>query len=117
MYLVTIFYLLFFFFSSRRRHTRLQGDWSSDVCSSDLCFTKAIYLKGVRRTLDSSRESGGPGHEHSDSSGREYSAMSSATNAYGDGKAAKRIVNALLKERSGTELSGCIAAVSFREEA
>src|SRR3989454_6686321 len=26
----------FFFFSSRRRHTRLQGDWGSDVCSSDL---------------------------------------------------------------------------------
>src|SRR5256885_10576426 len=25
----------FFFFSSRRRHTRLQGDWSSDVSSSD----------------------------------------------------------------------------------
>src|SRR6266446_6142951 len=30
------FYFFFFFFSSRRRHTRLQGDWSSDVCSSDL---------------------------------------------------------------------------------
>src|SRR3989454_4926507 len=29
-------YCVFFFFSSRRRHTRLQGDWSSDVCSSDL---------------------------------------------------------------------------------
>src|SRR2546426_12563028 len=29
-------YFFFFFFSSRRRHTRLQGDWSSDVCSSDL---------------------------------------------------------------------------------
>src|SRR2546426_5095640 len=28
--------MFFFFFSSRRRHTRLQGDWSSDVCSSDL---------------------------------------------------------------------------------
>src|SRR2546426_9082993 len=28
--------VLVFFFSSRRRHTRLQGDWSSDVCSSDL---------------------------------------------------------------------------------
>src|SRR5256885_221564 len=27
--------VLKFFFSSRRRHTRLQGDWSSDVCSSD----------------------------------------------------------------------------------
>src|SRR2546426_1495479 len=31
------FYAFVFFFSSRRRHTRLQGDWSSDVCSSDLC--------------------------------------------------------------------------------
>src|SRR5256885_6507939 len=29
-------YRVKFFFSSRRRHTRLQGDWSSDVCSSDL---------------------------------------------------------------------------------
>src|SRR5690348_12330896 len=28
--------LLYFFFSSRRRHTRWTGDWSSDVCSSDL---------------------------------------------------------------------------------
>src|SRR5690348_17623115 len=28
--------LLCFFFSSRRRHTRWTGDWSSDVCSSDL---------------------------------------------------------------------------------
>src|SRR5437762_10518701 len=26
----------FSFFSSRRRHTRYIGDWSSDVCSSDL---------------------------------------------------------------------------------
>src|SRR5688500_20150835 len=25
-----------FMFTSRRRHTRLQGDWSSDVCSTDL---------------------------------------------------------------------------------
>ena len=25
-----------FFFSRRRRHTRYIGDWSSDVCSSDL---------------------------------------------------------------------------------
>src|SRR6266581_6598632 len=27
---------MIFFFSSRRRHTRWTGDWSSDVCSSDL---------------------------------------------------------------------------------
>src|SRR2546429_3575455 len=29
--------VFFFFFSSRRRHTRCSRDWSSDVCSSDLC--------------------------------------------------------------------------------
>src|SRR5688500_6629313 len=34
-----------FFFSSRRRHTSLQGDWSSDVCSSDLPRRRA----GLRR--------------------------------------------------------------------
>src|SRR5499425_3418369 len=28
--------MFYFFFSSRRRHTRYIGDWSSDVCSSDL---------------------------------------------------------------------------------
>src|SRR6266446_5904312 len=36
--------MFFFFFSSRRRHTRLQGDWSSDVCSSDLShFSSSGY--------------------------------------------------------------------------
>src|SRR5256885_6484249 len=38
-----------FFFSSRRRHTRLQGDWSSDVCSSDLMLSDgagAVLLGG-----------------------------------------------------------------------
>src|SRR2546426_4087966 len=45
---------MFFFFSSRRRHTRLQGDWSSDVCSSDL---KAVPIEllgnyGARFTWD-----------------------------------------------------------------
>src|SRR2546426_775397 len=37
----------FFFFSSRRRHTRLQGDWSSDVCSSDL-YEPAAALERAR---------------------------------------------------------------------
>src|ERR1039457_6624619 len=32
-----------FLFSSRRRHTRLQGDWSSDVCSSDLSNAYADF--------------------------------------------------------------------------
>src|SRR2546430_2335467 len=34
--LVCLFFC--FFFSSRRRHTRFDCDWSSDVCSSDLCY-------------------------------------------------------------------------------
>src|SRR6266516_4691646 len=29
-------FFVFFFFSSRRRHTISYGDWSSDVCYSDL---------------------------------------------------------------------------------
>src|SRR5256885_3856378 len=40
---------VFFFFSSRRRHTRLQGDWSSDVCSSDLAL--ALRLEELRDVL------------------------------------------------------------------
>src|SRR2546426_2331281 len=41
---------VFFFFSSRRRHTRLQGDWSSDVCSSDLRRTGYVArAAGPRR--------------------------------------------------------------------
>src|SRR5688500_19187933 len=36
MFIEWILQHMLFFFSSRRRHTRLQGDWSSDVCSSDL---------------------------------------------------------------------------------
>src|SRR5690348_17724503 len=34
--LFRLMFVFFFFFSSRRRHTRWTGDWSSDVCSSDL---------------------------------------------------------------------------------
>src|SRR5919106_2859100 len=36
-----------FFFSRRRRHTRLQGDWSSDVCSSDLPSGRAAPMGPV----------------------------------------------------------------------
>src|SRR5438876_10372057 len=34
--------LFLIFFSSRRRHTRWTGDWSSDVCSSDLILKSEI---------------------------------------------------------------------------
>src|SRR5437763_16919925 len=44
----------YFFFSSRRRHTRYIGDWSSDVCSSDLSRVpgraKISHGEGSRRT-------------------------------------------------------------------
>src|SRR5580704_14115283 len=39
---------MFFFFSSRRRHTRWTGDWSSDVCSSDLGAGSAPRDRGRR---------------------------------------------------------------------
>src|SRR2546426_886297 len=42
---------LLFFFSSRRRHTRLQGDWSSDVCSSDLVVVIADRYAHAEQTL------------------------------------------------------------------
>src|SRR5574340_1179669 len=38
----TIKFKMSFFFSSRRRHTRSFGDWSSDVCSSDLADRAAL---------------------------------------------------------------------------
>src|SRR4051794_22526432 len=41
---------LFFFFSSRRRHTRWTGDWSSDVCSSDLARCTRASNQGVVQT-------------------------------------------------------------------
>src|ERR1039457_2541927 len=71
----------FSFVSSRRRHTRLQGDWSSDVCSSDLvficagpCFRVGWRYDGgtkgssgsaelpLRRVCSRPPEEGSPGH-------------------------------------------------------
>src|SRR5205807_3934980 len=53
---VLCFFFFFFFFSSRRRHTRLQGDWSSDVCSSDLSRASirrtAVWRRASRPPFD-----------------------------------------------------------------
>src|SRR5437867_12363430 len=54
MMIIYIRYFFFFFFSSRRRHTRSYGDWSSDVCSSDLHAT-AGRLHAHRRPEDRGR--------------------------------------------------------------
>src|SRR5690554_7698085 len=41
-----------FFFSSRRRHTSCGRDWSSDVCSSDLCaFTNSVDVEKETMTF------------------------------------------------------------------
>src|SRR5437763_10008806 len=46
----------FFFFSSRRRHTRYIGDWSSDVCSSDLVVgNPAVWPKPAKHQRDLAR--------------------------------------------------------------
>src|SRR5256885_757688 len=46
-----------FFFSSRRRHTRLQGDWSSDVCSSDLRWTTWAAVWSASATVSARSKS------------------------------------------------------------
>src|SRR5438094_2550260 len=46
-----LFFFFFFFFSSRRRHTRSYGDWSSDVCSSDLDELPEVWRSEVSRLL------------------------------------------------------------------
>src|SRR5437762_10828323 len=69
MYLYIIYlYYIFFFFSSRRRHTRYIGDWSSDVCSSDLSVSAAC--SGARN----SRKPAGRSRAGSKSGGAELTA-------------------------------------------
>src|SRR5256885_12891916 len=59
-----------FFFSSRRRHTRLQGDWSSDVCSSDL--KSKCGMRSTRRVAtDADSRSNSPGRGTSRNLGAE----------------------------------------------
>src|SRR6266516_6518004 len=63
-----MYMLVFFFFSSRRRHTSSYGDWSSDVCSSDLAATAAgrpasLLVTVVVDTLHRIAEAEGPGSQ------------------------------------------------------
>src|SRR5258707_7965330 len=66
-----------FFFSRKRRHTKYWGDWSSDVCSSDLdprrihpCppakNSESGRILRVRRTPLHSRRNGRPSHRQSE---------------------------------------------------
>src|SRR5690606_41033071 len=60
---------MFFFFSSRRRHTRFSRDWSSDVCSSDLCTHNNVNPLLRAKLRDSSK---GHGYEKEDESRAEH---------------------------------------------
>src|SRR5438093_9387792 len=59
-----VFFFFFFFFSSRRRHTRLVSDWSSDVCSSDLCVEVSARVRAGYNCSDSSLVLGDRSEEH-----------------------------------------------------
>src|SRR5574340_1540281 len=48
---VRTLFLSLFFFSSRSRHTSSFGDWSSDVCSSDLAPSQIQTFHGDGRNL------------------------------------------------------------------
>src|SRR5437879_10554246 len=78
-----------FFFSSRRRHTRYIGDWSSDVCSSDLRpevvgDTVALALPGLGHRV-AHEDPGGArafhrlGHPRDDERGEETRVEASGT--------------------------------------
>src|SRR5256885_15847245 len=66
--------MFWFFFSSRRRHTRLQGDWSSDVCSSDL---EPAGLRHGRVAMELARRLGN--HVDAHRLGRVYAAKTGFT--------------------------------------
>src|SRR5437867_4606261 len=51
-FIVIYVLFLFFFFSSRRRHTRSYGDWSSDVCSSDLFQQYDQLIRAIAKEHD-----------------------------------------------------------------
>src|SRR5207245_6166418 len=51
LFCIVLTFLFIFFFSSRRRHTRCYRDWSSDVCSSDLCETDLGAPKSVSQYI------------------------------------------------------------------
>src|SRR6266516_5006461 len=81
--------LVFFFFSSRRRHTRSYGDWSSDVCSSDL--TRGSLLcpfsgrEGVKRLRWLLRFSGSRSLRHLPKLGGEQGGIEVASALQGAG--------------------------------
>src|SRR5256885_13594360 len=86
---------LCYFFSSRRRHTRLQGDWSSDVCSSDLDKGVQPAAYGLAPAQAPSPEAG---RRHSDLPGQ---SRWRAPSHYGDAVAPSRAHGSLWPQGNG----------------
>src|SRR5437879_9946776 len=93
------FVFLFFFFSSRRRHTRYIGDWSSDVCSSDLetrVYDQVLKHEGGER-ISSIRSEMQSTMDESVGIYREENGLSQATRKIGELK--DRMRNASVEDR------------------
>src|SRR5256885_6336707 len=95
-----------FFFSSRRRHTRLQGDWSSDVCSSDLS-----------RCLDDERPPGkSPGGFSFGARGNPMVAVKlpdGSVREYPDNTSVKAVAESIGKDRKSTRLNSSHLVISY----
>src|SRR6266487_2357006 len=90
---------VFFFFSSRRRHTRWTGDWSSDVCSSDL-------LHRVRRAWREESHSQQSAYNREDTEGHDVG----AAERYRLARAARNESAKLLRQATLRENASCAAA-------
>src|SRR5256885_8202980 len=110
----------FFFFSSRRRHTRLQGDWSSDVCSSDLQGgSKQLAWSDAGQLLSYTDCSGHSTHYHYD----RWGALIEVDNALGqrqrhqrDGQGrivASELPNGQIEDRKSTRLNSSHLVISY----
>src|SRR3712207_9422778 len=103
--------MLRFFFSSRKRHSGYWRDWSSDVCSSDLCQT---VDPGEIAVVEGHAEEGEAGHEHSrDGTGLEGHIEASSEGLGGGlGRANIRIGRASCRER----VKYSVVAVSLKKK-
>src|SRR5437879_1966630 len=107
---------LFFFFSSRRRHTRYIGDWSSDVCSSDLGGMYDIertgkeveWLPGEKPISDMLL---GPGHPIT--IGKEYTPGVQRTRELCERMLALHFGEKFFSRNLGSFITGVVIAVVF----
>src|SRR5256885_6600702 len=96
-----------FFFSSRRRHTRLQGDWSSDVCSSDL----VAVAERIRRKPGETPRSSFSGHQGRIQVQEILETLGAARRV--NRRAARDIVIASRQDRKSTRLNSSHLVISY----